>query len=63
MLLVKCYDRKKVKSLVDLIINHVVWLRGGVPTTTTKNTFVMDNLSKGPLTANVNKGLAVLLEG
>ena len=31
--LVKCYDRKKVKSLVDLTIIHVVWSRGNEPTT------------------------------
>ena len=28
LLLVKCYDRKKVKSFVDLTIFHVVWSLG-----------------------------------
>ena len=28
LLLVKCYDRKKVKSLVDLTIIHVVGIWG-----------------------------------
>ena len=29
LLLVKCYGRKKVESLVELTIIHVVWSRGG----------------------------------
>ena len=28
LLLLKCYDRKKVKSLVDLTIIHVDWSQG-----------------------------------
>ena len=32
LLLVKCYDRKKVKSLADLTIIHVVWSWGGEAT-------------------------------
>ena len=32
VLLVKCCDRKKVKSLYDLTIIHVFWSWGGKPT-------------------------------
>ena len=37
LLLVKCYDRKKFKSLIDLTIIHIVWSGGGEPTKKLKN--------------------------
>ena len=36
LLLVKCYDTKKVMSLIDLTIIHVGWSLGSKPTTTKK---------------------------
>ena len=36
-LLVNCYDRKKVKSLIDLTITHVVKSMDGERTTTKEN--------------------------
>ena len=40
--LVKCYDRKKVKSLVDLTIIHVVWSRGEQTNNKKKSLLVSD---------------------